>query len=218
MTKTRIDWTEYTWNPVVGCLNNCEYCYAKRMAGRFGWDFTPHWCEQAFIKPFPRKPSRIFVGSMSDIFYWQPEWTEKVLAKIREHPQHTFLFLTKQPDVYYDVEYPANCWLGLTLTGTEESPDYLQESLQRQQINGHKTFISFEPILNWFVSLSTFYGDWVIIGAETGRRPGKVTPKIEWVKEIIEFSKGPLHTLPVFLKDNLLKIHPELPKLKEIPG
>lgn len=215
MNRTKIDWCDYTWNPVIGCLRNCEYCYAKRMAGRFGWDFTPHWCEKNFIKSFPLKPSSIFVGSMTDIFYWKPEWMEKVITKIQGYKYHRFYFLTKQPDVYDDYIFPGWCWLGLTLTGTEDRPDYLQESLQRQSIMRHKkTFISHEPLLKEFSSLSTFWGDWVIIGSMTGPGSEKHQPKREWIEDII---KGPQWwKTPIFMKSNLKKIWGE-PLIQEIP-
>jgi hypothetical protein len=61
MTRTKIDWADYTWNPVVGCTGACPYCYARKMAHRFHRDFTPHWVEKSFQRPMPRKPSRIFV-------------------------------------------------------------------------------------------------------------------------------------------------------------
>ena len=119
----KIGWCDMTFNPVWGCRNNCPYCYARKIAKRFaeniynkeveyhkenypvfGWgdkeirpifDFKPVFLESNFNKPFPKKPSRIFVNSMSDIAYWKPEWMKKVLNKIKDYPQHQFLFLTK---------------------------------------------------------------------------------------------------------------------------
>jgi protein gp37 len=208
---------EIKWWRETAQIPNYEYQrYSNDLIERLQL-FRPTWIESNFQRPFPKKTSRIFVGSMSDIYYWKPEWVNRVIGKIKAHPEHTFLFLTKNPDVYDDIEYPNNCWLGLTLTGTETRPDYLQESLQRQHINGHKTFVSFEPLLDRFASPSTFYGDWIIIGAESGNRKGKVVPKKEWVEEIIGWAKD-YDTVPVFLKDNLLKIYPDLPRLKEAPG
>jgi protein gp37 len=107
INKTKIDWAEFTWNCVIGCKKNpsCEYCYAKKINNRFHyikkWN-EPEWRERSFHKRFPRKPSRIFVNSMSDIAYWKPEWMQKVLDKIKEYPQHKFLFLTKDFNIYAD--------------------------------------------------------------------------------------------------------------------
>ena len=113
MQKTKIDWVinpdgskGNTWNPAIGCEGNCPYCYARRIAKRFNWNWTPHWEEKKFQTAFPKKPTRIFVGSMTDIAYWKPEWMERVLAKIREYPQHTFYFLTKKSKVYSKYNLP----------------------------------------------------------------------------------------------------------------
>ena len=72
MTKTKIDWCDYTWNPVWGCLNKYEYCYARKINNRFkkiNPDFKPEWIESNFNVALPKKESRIFVNSMSDICY-----------------------------------------------------------------------------------------------------------------------------------------------------
>ena len=157
MNKTKIDWCDYVWNPVWGCLNNCEYCYARKLARRFWkkmyekeWEhldkqdliennsqllileenlknYRPIFLDSNFNKSFPKKPARIFVNSMSEIYYWKEEWMERVLEKIRKYPQHTFIFLTKFPEVYYDYDFPENCWLGITETG--ETQDKLDCAL-----------------------------------------------------------------------------------------
>ena len=117
--KESISWADFTWNPVIGCKNNCPYCYARKMNARFhfveNWN-KPVWLESNFNKILPKKPNRIFVNSMSDIDYWEPEWMEKVLNKIKENPQHQFLFLTKNNYLYDDYTFPENCYLGITIT------------------------------------------------------------------------------------------------------
>ena len=98
---TKIEWTDYTWNPVWGCKSNCDYCYAKNIAKRFAKpmseknmeygtemealqieeelkNFLPTWLPNNFNKHLPKKPSKIFVGSMSDIAFWKMEWIYKV--------------------------------------------------------------------------------------------------------------------------------------------
>ncbi len=107
-----------TFNPCWGCLNHCEYCYARRIAKRFwkqrymeecnyqfklhpDWvwtgdhlsglkDFKPTWLESKYAKKFPRKPQRIFVGSMSEIAHWREEWVEKVIEKVKLYPSISF--------------------------------------------------------------------------------------------------------------------------------
>jgi len=106
MQKTKIEWCDYTWNPVVGCRRGCSYCYAKRLNDRFGMipDFSvPTFFPERLNDKFPKKPSKIFVGSMTDICFWKREWMDEVLKVIRKQPQHTFMFLTKDGSIFLFV-------------------------------------------------------------------------------------------------------------------
>jgi protein gp37 len=82
VNKTKIEWCDFTWNPVVGCTGACPYCYARKMAHRFHRDFTPHWVERNFNRAMPKKPSRIFVNSMSDVADWEPTWVQLVNGRM----------------------------------------------------------------------------------------------------------------------------------------
>ncbi len=199
MNKTKIDWAQFSWNPAWGCRGTCPYCYARRLARRFGESFEPHWKEKNFQRTMPKKPSRIFVNSMSDIAYWTSVWWEKVLAKIRRHPQHDFLFLTKQPDVYKILMgfAPRNCWFGTTITAN----DFPTIILSADHIN----FVSIEPILEP-VDLRARHNpekhlDWIIVGAETGNRKGRVIPRLSWIMDIVDYARS--YGIPVWLKENL---------------
>ena len=126
MKKTKIDWADSTWNPVTGCLHGCEYCYARRIANRFGGDddgaIHDISCpifrnDNNRIEPYPfgfapslhrhrlnqpkkwSEPRTIFVCSMADLFGdWVPdEWIRKVFHECEAAPQHRYLFLTKNP-------------------------------------------------------------------------------------------------------------------------
>lgn len=146
--KTKIDWCDATWNPVTGCLHGCEYCYARRIAERFGWetDGHIHVIDQPVrnvldnICPYPfgfaptfhryklnepkkwKKPRTIFVCSMADLFgEWVPdEWIKAVFDACAAAPQHRYLFLTKDPGRYCDLERAGmlpsgdNYWFGAT--------------------------------------------------------------------------------------------------------
>lgn len=179
---TKIDWCDMTWNPVWGCLNKCEYCYAFKIAKRFyrqvarkenkisifniGQDeyeiltdkinrFIPVWLQSNYDKKFPhpiKKPSRIFVNSMSDIEHWKPEWIKKVLEKIKKHPQHKFLFLTKNPEVYKKYSFPENCWLGATITNQKDTRKII-ETLDEVIVK--IKFLSLEPLLE-YINLSPY--------------------------------------------------------------
>jgi protein gp37 len=221
--KTKIEWCDTVWNPAWGCLNTCEYCYARKMAWRFGprvvendWsqngngnhndfdkfhdkvvNFKPTWLESNFNKKFPKKPSRIFVNSMSDIAYWEPEWMEKVIYTAVLNPQHMFIFLTKNPNVYYHNNFPSNCLLGITITNQTYVTIH-NKFIYDYQGSNNKTFISLEPIQEKIELFSV--PNWLIIGAETGNRKNKIIPKKEWIEEFRNID------IPVFMKNNLKDI------------
>lgn len=224
----KIGWCDLTWNPVWGCLNNCEYCYARNIAKRFGKqtaqnifnyrfkkrlevslryykedennliNFIPQWVLPHFDKPFPKKPSRIFIGSMSEISYWKPEWMESVLDRIKKHPRHTFIFLTKDNDVYSEYDFPKNCWLGYTVTTNFE---YRNKSRFAYSFNNNLVFFSIEPILKEINLIDNHWINWVIVGAETGNRKGKVVPKKKWILKIREYCK--INDIPLYEKKSL---------------
>jgi len=237
--KNKIGWCNLTWNPVWGCLNNCEYCYARKMAKRFArrmveieytpndnpylysdsdrkkaFDklskefkkFIPTFLHKQFYKEFPKKPQRIFVGSMSEIYYWEDEWLKKVLEKIKLYPQHIFQFLTRYPEVYDRYIFPKNCWLGVTITREKD----FERGIPYLFITScNITFVSVEPILE-YINPGPFSNaniDWVILGAETGNRKGKIMPKREWIENIVNYCKW--NNIPVYLKDSLKEIYPE---------
>ncbi len=209
MNKTKIEWTDYTWNPVVGCKNGCSYCYAKRMNDRFKW--IPKWEEPQFY--FERlkeayklkKPSKIFVGSMADLFgdWVNVDWIKLVLEVAEDNPRHTFQFLTKNPKRYLEFEFPENCWLGTTLTG-EYSQGFIEScrlvNLENTgRMKGIFTFISIEPLLGnlkkWGDDDKFDNIDLVIVGAMTGQ--GAIKPKKEWIESIKHQN--------IFYKDNIKK-------------
>jgi len=212
MNKTRIEWCDATFNPVVGCTFSCPYCYARTMAKRFGKklygrdDFVPTWIERNFNREFPKKPARIFVNSMSDVADWEPEWINKVLARIDGNPEHTFLFLTKRPDIYQKYKFPRNAWLGCTTTGFAGAVvDWCSNNL---------AFLSAEPLLGPMAMLDKRYS-WVIIGAESGNRKDKVIPEKEWIDRLTLACLK--NHIPVFMKDSLIPIMGEAGMIREFP-
>jgi len=241
----KIGWCSETWNPVWGCNNHCEYCYARKIAKRFAgrmamaeYDphsystpsddktdraveglsndlkkFIPTFLYRQYHKKLPESLQRIFVGSMSEINHWEEKWMSMVLDRIKLYPQHTFQFLTKFPDIYLRYEFPNNCWLGITVTKDIDlnGVTFLQNAYRH---SNNIEFISFEPLLNKIVFLSILnYFDWVIIGAETGNRKGKIIPKKEWVEDIVGYCR--YKNIPVYLKDSLKNIYPV--EIKEFP-
>ena len=237
--KNKIGWCDMTWNPVWGCNNHCEYCYARGIGKRFYnviadkeykymyhrneictgefanrlRHFVPTFINSQFNKELPKKPQRIFVGSMSEIYYWKTEWREKVREKIKQYPQHTFQFLTKFRVVYNAWSFPENCWLGITTTREDDlnlGLPFLMVTDKRIQ------FLSIEPILEkinpkLFDEITRI--DWIIIGAETGNRKDRVIPKREWIDDIVLYCKDKY--IPIYLKDSLKEIYPI--EIKEFP-
>lgn len=238
--KNKIGWCNVTWNPVWGCLNNCEYCYARRINQRFwakmleierdyhfknhqswAWtgdqlrglhDFKPTFLHSQFKRKFPKKPQRIFVGSMSEIYYWEDEWLEKVLEKVKLYPQHIFQFLTKFPDIYLKYAFPKNCWLGITIVEGIDNIEYQKFKISNPD---NLKFICFEPLFKK-ISVNLDGIDWIILGAETGNRRGKVIPIREWFEEIAY--RRSIDRPSIYVKDNLTKYYPEYKGHKEFPN
>ena len=180
MNKSKIDWCDMTWNAVTGCLHGCDYCYARRIAERFG-SVRPediqeyrnqkvHEVENKKHCPYPfifeptfhkyrldepkrkRKHQKIFVSSMGDLFgEWVPlDWIKMVLKACVAAPQHTYMFLTKNPKKYgqlngtlynYSWDTPSKWWFGITVTCQDDL-----NRLRHLPYGGAKTFISIEPI------------------------------------------------------------------------
>ena len=179
--KTKIDWCEYTWNPVIGCKHGCYYCYAEKWAKRSGRDFKkPVFSEGQFRKPYKiTEPSKIFVCSLADLFgEWIPkEWIEKVLTVVRENPKHIFMFLTKNPKRYLEFDFPKNSWLGTTIDyPNKERLDFLKKAKAKYK------FISFEPILGDMSTLDLSGMDLAIIGTDSSI--GANPPKKEWIYSV----------------------------------
>ena len=154
-----------------------------------------------------KKPRNIFVCSMADLFgEWVPdEWIQEVFKACDAAPQHRYIFLTKNPHRYYDLIEKGiltehdNWWLGSTIDGDSAKKKRFQE-------RGYNSFVSIEPLLEpIYVGLGSFGSDeWVIIGAETGIRKGKVVPDRSWIDLIV--SAANITKMKVFMKESLREI------------
>lgn len=234
MNKTKIEYVDYTWNPVTGCLHDCDYCYARRIVNRFKakenltyidgikpkhlstipypYGFLPTFHPQRLDAPKKlKKSSRILVVSMGDLFgeFIPDKWINKVLEVVKECSQHTFLFLTKNPNRYYSFKFPNNAWIGASAVNR---PDEKARPMEEGFIvtNAHtvadtmsffeRSFLSIEPLLNDVsLDIDISFIDWIIVGAQTG--PGAIKPKREWVENLIDIARA--CNVPIFLKDNL---------------
>ena len=199
MNKTKIEWCDYTWNPIKGyCPNDCPYCYAHRMYNRWGWDKTIRIDVKELNAPMKlKKPSRIFVGSMIEMYHIDiigkhTDWIDSILAWSCQTPQHTFITLSKCSGNYDFFNFPENWWLGVSLTG-----QCRWESLQeiRPIVNNIK-FVSIEPLLVPATHIDLDNFDWIIIG---GLTPAPVHKK-EWIDDIV--GRADELGIPIFIKDN----------------
>jgi len=228
MNRTKIEYLDFTWNPIVGCTGEgCaarERCWARAQAQRqkhkcpLCYSFTPHLHQERLNQPFKRKRSAIIGLCFSADFFdinVQPWWRDMVYHTIRLAPQHIFVCLTKQPSRCVGSmfnDYPLdNFWLGVSvnrkedLWRLEELRDYLRVK--------HK-LVSFEPLYEDLASQCNYDAldgiDWIIIGAQ--QKPN-LQPDPQWVENLIGLSNAAGNHVAVFLKNNL---HwPE--KLQEFP-
>ncbi|MBA7533864.1 hypothetical protein ES705_26110 [subsurface metagenome] len=137
----------------------------------------------------------------------------KVLDKIKLYPQHIFQFLTREPEVYRKYVFPDNCWLGITITDNKET--CYSDFKVAPENAGLIKFVSIEPILRRIEpeSLHHLRVNWIIIGAETGNRKGRIVPKREWIDNIVDYCRN--GNIPIYIKDSLKNIYPR--DLKEFP-
>lgn len=231
MNKTRIDWADMTWNPVTGCLHGCEYCYARKIANRFGNKYFPYGEQineleepldgEKGIDVYPfgflptlhkyrldepakiKKPQTIFVCSMADLFgEWVPdEWTKQVFDACEKAPQHLYLFLTKNPK--------GLCSLANKHILPKQDNFWYGTTITTQKDVWYpgrfsdNVFLSIEPLMeHLYAGIGSFgRAKWIIVGAETGNRKNKIVPQKEWVDNIVETAK--LTSASVFMKESL---------------
>jgi len=196
MNSTTIEWTDATWNPVTGCTEvspGCDHCYARTFANRWiGVQGHPY--EQGFAvtlhpdrldQPLRwRRPKRIFVNSMSDLFHVAvPEsFIRTVFATMAAAPQHQFQVLTKRADrmerVTGRLDVADNVWLGVSV----ETPTYYGRIRHLQRIDAAVRFLSCEPLIDSLDDLPLANIDWVIVGGESGS--GARPMAASWVESI----------------------------------
>jgi len=193
MAKTKIEWTDVSWNPVTGCSPisiGCQNCYARDMARRFagkaGYPEAPNHFKVTLHPDrldYPmkiRKPSRIFVCSMSDLFHEDvpDDFRDQIFRVMLNCPQHTFQLLTKRPHLAYryltavderDIYLQPHIWMGATASTQVEYNGVMfwLNKIQSAAALPITTFISLEPLLE-MLRIVGGYPDWIIAGAETG--------------------------------------------------
>lgn len=221
--NTSIEWTDATWNPVTGCRKispGCAHCYAETFAERFrgvpghpfeqGFDLRL-WPERLELPLQWKKPKRIFVNSMSDLFHQDipDEFIANIFEIMIAADWHIFQILTKRSDrmfcwvnKYYSSNQkkngkpvlPKHIWLGVSV----ENQKFLYRMEHLQKTNARIRFISFEPLLGPVLLTGSILKGfhWVIVGGESGHRARPMQP--EWVYAIQESCNK--YQIPFFFK------------------
>lgn len=194
--ESSIEWTDATWNPVTGCTKispGCKNCYAQRMARRLyamrqerysnGFKTTLH--EDLLDAPLRwRKPKRIFVNSMSDLFHKDVplDFIQRVFDTMKRADWHVFQVLTKRSDRLLELsrhlEWPENVWMGVSV----ENQKYTFRIKDLVRTKAKVKFLSIEPLLGPISRLPLSGIDWVIVGGESGPKARPMKP--EWVEQI----------------------------------
>jgi protein gp37 len=209
MAESQIEWTDATWNPVVGCAivsGGCTNCYAMAMArrleamgvekyvgltrasgGRYVWTGRARTDEQALEIPLSwRKPRKIFVNSMSDLFHEDipDRFIEAVWDVMRRTPRHSYQILTKRPERMVEIisgmAQPVleNVWLGTSV----ENRAVADRIAVLARVPAAVRFISFEPLIGPVGSVDMQGIDWAIVGGESGRGARPISE--DWIDEI----------------------------------
>lgn len=198
MNKTKIQWTEMTWNPITGCTkisDGCLNCYAARMAKRLKAMGNPRYINEFEVTVHKdllevpldiKQPKMIFVNSMSDLFHKDvpDDIIIKVFETMNKAHWHTFQVLTKRPERVLAMDqagllkWSSNIWLGTTI----ENDKYIDRLDKLRKTKANIKFLSCEPLLGSLKDISLKEIDWVIVGGESGPKSREM--KKEWVLEL----------------------------------
>jgi len=208
--KTKIEWTESTWNPVTGCTKispGCKNCYAERFALRLqaaknpsyfnGFEVTLH--RRMLNLPLTwRKPQKIFVNSMSDLFHESvpDDFIMEIFSVMNKADWHQFQILTKRSKRLRELSprllWAPNIWAGVSVEDSENQIR-IDDLRQTQAVT---KFLSFEPLLGPIVRPNLSGIDWVVVGGESG--PGARLMNPSWVIDLRDQCQ--LEDVPFFFK------------------
>ena len=199
-----IEWTEATWNPSTGCSKvskGCANCYAERLSVRLkamgqkkyaaGFAYTEHASEVDLPLRW-KKPRRIFVNSMSDMFHEDADlaFVGRCFNTMLEADQHTYQILTKRParmaefshmfEAHHGRPIPPHIWMGTSVENDAAAAHRIDEL---RTVRCTIRFVSFEPLLGDVSERSLAGIDWAVIGGESGPRYLPMDP--EWVDRLI---------------------------------
>jgi protein gp37 len=198
--STQIEWTDSTWNPVTGCskiTEGCNFCYAERFSERFrgvdahpfenGFDLTlrPARLAQPLLW---KKPRRIFVNSMSDLFHKDvpTSFIDAVFDTMETANWHTYQILTKRSSLlakflrqrYGDHRAPSHMWFGVSVENKRNAVRLGHLKSAKASVK----FVSFEPLIGSMGHIDLTGIDWAIVGGESGPRSRPMHE--EWAVEV----------------------------------
>lgn len=205
MSKSAIEWTEVTWNPVTGCDKvsaGCDNCYALTLSKRLkamgaekyqndgnpvtsgpGFGVTIH--PSSLQQPYRwKKPATVFVNSMSDLFHAKvpTSFVQDVFDVMADTPQHTYQVLTKRSvrlrRMADKLVWPKNVWMGVSV----EQPKVLGRIDDLREVPAAVRFLSCEPLIAGLPDMNLDGIDWVIAGGESGANHRPLDP--DWVVDI----------------------------------
>jgi len=196
MGKSTIEWTEQTWNPTTGCDKvsaGCKFCYAETLSKRLKameqyryrneFEITMH--PESLKEPFKwKKPSVVFVNSMSDMFHKniRLSYIQRVFHVMNMIPRHQFQVLTKRSERLVELSpylnWTENIWMGVSV----EDERVIDRIDNLRKSGAHIKFLSLEPLIGPLPNLNLDNIDWVIVGGESG--PNSRPIKKDWVIDI----------------------------------
>ena len=194
--NSHIEWTDATWNPVTGCSKvspGCKHCYAERLAGRlqamgqknYRMGFQVTLQPEMLSHPLRwRRPRRIFVNSMSDLFHEAvpDSYITEVFSVMGRAHWHQYQLLTKRSKRLRDIDallrWESNIWMGVSV----ESENFLDRVDDLRRTRAHVKFLSLEPLLGPLRNLDLTGIDWVIVGGESG--PGARPLEPAWAADL----------------------------------
>ena len=196
-TTSRIEWTEQTWNPIVGCTKisaGCKHCYAELMARRLQAMRAPGYENGFALRLIPerlqdpikrKKPTIYFVNSMSDLFHEKvpSEYIDRVMEVIANTPQHSYQILTKRAarmaQYFKKRAVPDNVWLGVSVENRRHGVPRIDHL---RGVKAKIRFLSVEPLLEDVGELDLHDIHWVIVGGESGPKARPMKP--EWADSV----------------------------------
>lgn len=197
-TISKIEWTEQTWNPIVGCTKisaGCANCYAETMAKRLQAMVTPGYENGFALRLLPerladptkrQKPTVYFVNSMSDLFHEKvPEaYIEQIFEVIASTPRHQYQILTKRAArlsrYFRNRPVPTNVWLGVSVENRRHGVPRINHL---RTVQARIRFLSVEPLLEDLGDIDLSGIHWVIVGGESGPQARPMQP--EWPESVL---------------------------------